>query len=56
MLASGLGVGVIKKHVQQLASYNRWANARRPYAAAFNLPDKLYRKPTGVFSEAFMGH
>ena len=45
---------MIKKHFEQLASYNRWANARL-YAAAFNLPDELYRKPTGVFFGSLHG-
>lgn len=32
---------------EQLAAYNRWANARL-YAAALAIPEELYRKPTGI--------
>ena len=39
---------------RQLASYNRWANARL-YAAAIAMPDELYRRPTGVFFTSLHG-
>jgi uncharacterized damage-inducible protein DinB len=39
---------------QQLAAYNRWANAR-VYAAAIALPDEVYRKPTRVFFGSLHG-
>ncbi len=45
---------MIKKHFEQLASYNKWANARL-YAVALHLPDDLYRKPTGVFFGSLHG-
>src|ERR1700686_2429976 len=35
-------------HFNQLAAYNRWANARL-YAAALALPEEAYRRPAGVF-------
>ena len=41
-------------HFQQLAGYNRWANARL-YGAALALPDELYRRPTGVFFKSLHG-
>ncbi|ACB95686.1 DinB family protein [Beijerinckia indica] len=39
---------------QQLAAYNRWANARL-YAAAMTLPDEAYRRPVGVFFSSLHG-
>ena len=39
---------MIKALFQQLAAYNRWANAHL-YAAALDLPDEAYRRPIGVF-------
>jgi uncharacterized damage-inducible protein DinB len=39
---------------QELASYNRWANARL-YAAAIAMPDEMYRRPTGVFFGSLHG-
>ncbi len=45
---------MIKKHFEQLASYNKWANARL-YAVALQLPDELYSKPTGVFFGSLHG-
>ena len=45
---------VIKDLFQQLAAYNRWANARL-YAAALDLPDEAYRRPIGVFFGSLHG-
>jgi len=39
---------------QQLAAYNRWANACL-YAAALAMPDAAYRQPTGVFFGSLHG-
>src|SRR3954454_1543457 len=36
------------KNFRQLANYNHWAN-RRIYAAALELSEEQYRRPTGVF-------
>ncbi|MGH6740653.1 MAG: DinB family protein, partial [Bradyrhizobium sp.] len=33
---------------RQLADYNHWAN-KRIYAAALEMPEQQYRRPTGVF-------
>ena len=41
-------------HFQHLAKYNQWAN-RRLYAAALELPDEVYRRPTGVFFGSLHG-
>jgi uncharacterized damage-inducible protein DinB len=38
----------MKDKFQQLAAYNRWANARL-YAAALDLSDQAYRLHIGVF-------
>jgi uncharacterized damage-inducible protein DinB len=38
----------------ELAAYNRWANARL-YEAAFALPDSLYRCDVGVFFHSLHG-
>ena len=43
-----------RDNFQQLAGYNRWANARL-YGAALALPDELYRRPTGVFFKSLHG-
>ena len=40
--------------VRQYAAYNHWAN-RRLYAAALAMPDKSYRRPTGVFFGSLHG-
>ena len=42
------------KNFRQLADYNHWAN-RRLYAAALEMPDELYRRPTGVFFGSLHG-
>jgi uncharacterized damage-inducible protein DinB len=42
----------MKNYFRQLAKYNQWANDRL-YAAVFELPKEMYRKPTGVFSPHF---
>ena len=42
------------KNFRQLANYNHWAN-RRLYAAALEMPDELYRRPTGVFFGSLHG-
>ncbi len=42
------------KNFRQLAEYNHWAN-RRLYAAALEMPDELYRRPTGVFFGSLHG-
>ena len=39
---------------QQLAAYNRWANARL-YAAVLELPDRAYRLHIGVFFSSVHG-
>jgi uncharacterized damage-inducible protein DinB len=39
---------------QQLAAYNRWANAQL-YAAALAMSDEAYRRPTGVFFGSLHG-
>jgi uncharacterized damage-inducible protein DinB len=39
---------------QQLATYNRWANARL-YAAALELSSQAYRLPIGVFFVSLHG-
>ena len=39
---------------QQLAAYNRWANAR-PYGAALDLSDQAYRLHIGVFFGSLHG-
>jgi uncharacterized damage-inducible protein DinB len=39
---------------RQLADYNRWANLRL-YGAALEMPDELYRRPTGVFFGSLHG-
>jgi uncharacterized damage-inducible protein DinB len=41
-------------HFQQLAAYNRWANARL-YGAALDLTDHAYRLHTGVFFSSLHG-
>lgn len=45
---------MIKALFQQLAAYNRWANAHL-YAAALDLPDEAYRRPIGVFFGSLHG-
>ncbi len=42
------------KNFQQLANYNHWAN-RRIYAAALELSEEQYRRPTGVFFGSLHG-
>jgi uncharacterized damage-inducible protein DinB len=42
------------KNFRHLADYNHWAN-RRLYAAALEMPDELYRRPTGVFFGSLHG-
>src|SRR5258708_37836638 len=42
------------KNFRQLADYNHWAN-RRLYAAALEMPEELYRRPTGVFFGSLHG-
>ena len=42
------------ENFQQLAQYNKWANARL-YHAALGLTDELYRRPTGVFFKSLHG-
>jgi uncharacterized damage-inducible protein DinB len=39
---------------RQLADYNHWAN-KRIYAAALQMPDEQYRRPTGVFFNSLHG-
>jgi uncharacterized damage-inducible protein DinB len=46
--------GIMASHFQQLAAYNRWANARL-YAAALALPEEAYRRPTGIFFGSLHG-
>ncbi len=41
----------MRTHFEQLAAYNRWANARL-YEAALALPEGDYRRDTGVFFTA----
>src|SRR6478735_7171103 len=43
-----------KRTFQQLAAYNRWANARL-YAAALELSDTAYRLHIGVFFSSVQG-
>jgi uncharacterized damage-inducible protein DinB len=42
------------KNFRQLADYNHWAN-RRLYAAALEMPEERYRRPTGVFFGSLHG-
>ena len=42
------------ENFRQLADYNHWAN-RRLYAAAMEMPDEEYRRPTGVFFGSLHG-
>ena len=42
------------ENFRQLADYNHWAN-RRLYAAALEMPDEQYRRPTGVFFGSLHG-
>jgi uncharacterized damage-inducible protein DinB len=42
------------KNFRQLANYNHWAN-RRIYAAAVELSEEQYRRPTGVFFGSLHG-
>jgi uncharacterized damage-inducible protein DinB len=44
----------MKDKFQQLAAYNRWANARL-YAAALDLSDQAYRLHIGVFFGSLHG-
>jgi uncharacterized damage-inducible protein DinB len=39
---------------RQLADYNHWAN-KRIYAAALEMPEQQYRRPTGVFFGSLHG-
>jgi uncharacterized damage-inducible protein DinB len=39
---------------RRLADYNRWANLRL-YGAALEMPEELYRRPTGVFFGSLHG-
>jgi uncharacterized damage-inducible protein DinB len=39
---------------RQLAAYNHWANLRL-YGAALQLPEEVYRRPTGVFFDSLHG-
>jgi uncharacterized damage-inducible protein DinB len=43
-----------KEHFQQLAAYNRWANARL-YAATLDLSEQAYRLHIGVFFSSLHG-
>jgi uncharacterized damage-inducible protein DinB len=43
-----------KEKFEQLAAYNRWANARL-YAAALGLSDQSYRLHVGVFFGSLHG-
>jgi uncharacterized damage-inducible protein DinB len=45
----------MKEKLQQLATYNRWANARL-YAAALDLSDQAYRLRIGVSSVICTAH
>jgi uncharacterized damage-inducible protein DinB len=42
------------ENFRQLAEYNRWANLRL-YAAALDMPEEAYRRPTGVFFDSLHG-
>jgi uncharacterized damage-inducible protein DinB len=44
----------VKQHFEQLASYNRWANARL-YEAALALGDTDYRRDVGAFFRSLHG-
>ncbi len=44
----------MKARFEQLAAYNRWANARL-YEAAFALPDGDYRRDVGAFFKSLHG-
>ena len=44
----------MKDHFEQLAAYNRWANARL-YQAAFGLEDAEYRRDVGSFFGSLHG-
>jgi len=44
----------VKRHFEQFASYNRWANARL-YEAALALSDSDYRRDVGVFFKSMHG-
>jgi uncharacterized damage-inducible protein DinB len=44
----------MKNYFRQLAKYNQWTNDRL-YAAVFELPKEMYRKPTGVFFVSLHG-
>ncbi len=44
----------MKTHFEQLAAYNRWANARL-YEAALALSDTDYQRDTGVFFKSMSG-
>ena len=44
----------MKGYFQQLAKYNQWANGRM-YAAVLELPNEMYRRPTGVFFVSLHG-
>ena len=44
----------MKANFEQLAAYNRWANARL-YEAALALTDSDYQRDTGVFFKSMMG-
>ncbi|SDS93434.1 DinB family protein [Bradyrhizobium canariense] len=41
-------------NVRQLSDYNHWANLRL-YAAALEMPEQQYRRPTGVFFGSLHG-
>jgi uncharacterized damage-inducible protein DinB len=42
------------ENFRQLADYNRWANLRL-YGAALDMPEEVYRRPTGVFFGSLHG-
>jgi uncharacterized damage-inducible protein DinB len=42
------------ENFRQLADYNRWANLRL-YGAALDMPEEVYRRPTGVFFSSLHG-
>ncbi len=44
----------MKSHFEQLAAYNRWANARL-YEAALALDDESYRRDVGAFFKSMHG-
>ncbi len=44
----------MKSRFEQLAAYNKWANARL-YEAAFALPDTEYRRDVGAFFKSLHG-